>query len=41
LQEDLWSQPDQKDYSKFIDRLRTHLVRLKAMDVNYREPEEL
>jgi hexosaminidase len=41
LAEDLWTPNESKDYGNFIDRLRTHLIRLKAMDVNYRQPEEI
>jgi hexosaminidase len=31
-----WSPADAKDYSRFLIRLRTHLERLQALDVNYR-----
>lgn len=36
LAEVAWSPKAEKDYGRFLDRLRTHLERLKAMGVNYR-----
>ncbi len=36
LAEVLWSPSDQRDYDRFLARLRPHLERLDAMDVNYR-----
>jgi len=34
-----WSPKRLKDYEKFIVRLRHHLKRLEAMDINYRQPD--
>lgn len=31
-----WSDPKQRDYADFLQRMRTHAKRLDAMDVNYR-----
>ena len=36
LAEIAWTQPAQKDYKDFVERLAKHLERLKALDVNYR-----
>jgi hexosaminidase len=39
LSEVVWTPVEGKDYSRFLVRLRTHLERLKALDVNYRPLE--
>jgi hexosaminidase len=36
LSEVTWSTKDNKDYTQFIERLKTHLRRLDILDVNYR-----
>jgi hexosaminidase len=36
LAEVVWSPPAQRDFEAFVARLRPHLKRLQAMDVNYR-----
>ncbi len=36
LAEIAWTNPEHKDYESFVRRLRSHLERLTAMDVNYR-----
>ena len=36
LAEIAWTNPEQKDYDSFTQRLSSHLDRLKALDVNYR-----
>lgn len=41
LSEVVWSPSESKSYEQFLDRLRVHLDRLKALDVNFRRPEEL
>lgn len=36
LAEVVWTAPEQKDYGRFCERLKSHTRRLDAMDVNYR-----
>ncbi len=36
LAEAVWTPVNRRSYSNFVERLRPHLVRLQAMDVNYR-----
>ena len=36
LAEVTWTQDNHKDYDDFTERLKTHLKRLDALDVNYR-----
>jgi hexosaminidase len=39
LSEALWSRPEDKNYSDFLQRLSAHLPRLDKQNVNYRIPE--
>ena len=36
LAELVWTKPEHKDYSDFVERLKAHLKRLDILDVNYR-----
>jgi hexosaminidase len=36
----LWSPPEREDFESFLDRLKRHLERLDAMNVNYRSLDE-
>ena len=36
LAEVVWTPKEKKDYANFLDRLREHLTRLQALDVNFR-----
>ena len=36
LAEVVWTPKERKDYANFLDRLREHLTRLQALDVNFR-----
>ena len=38
LAEVVWTPPTNKDYSDFLSRLKIHLARLEALDVNYWKP---
>jgi N-acetyl-beta-hexosaminidase len=33
-----WTDPSRKNWDDFRSRLDTHLQRLKAQDINYRQP---
>jgi hexosaminidase len=41
LAEVTWTPREKKEYSNFLERLRSHLNRLYILDVNYRTPEGL
>jgi len=40
LAEVLWTSRDRKDFADFSGRLTQHLLRLQALDVNYRPPTQ-
>ncbi len=36
-----WTPADRREYADFLQRLRGVLQHLEALDINYRQPEEL
>ncbi len=36
LAEVVWTPPERKSYSEYLNRLAYHLTRLQALDVNFR-----